>query len=87
MKDKNKINKTFASNNFYTSCFLISKGIRLVDIDKTNPRRAEFIFEDDGGINNLIRDFNFAEKDSPSVAVDARELVLAIKTLKEKIYQ
>lgn len=85
--DKNKGNKVFSLTNFYTSCFLYCKGIRLLDIDKSLPSRASFIFEDNGNIEATIRDFDFAEKQSPEVLVDAREFVMAIKALKDKLYQ
>lgn len=85
--NKDKGNKTFSLTNFYTSCFLYCKGVRLLDINKSLPSRAEFIFKDDGNVESLIRDFDFAEKNSPEVVVDAREFVMAIKSLKDKLYQ
>lgn len=85
--NKDKGNKTFSLTNFYTSCFLYCKNVRLLDIDKSLPSRAEFVFEDDGSIETLIRNFDFAEKQSPKVMVDAREFVMAIKGLKDKLYK
>ena len=85
--NKNKDTDYYHTSSFYIACFLHCKKIRLIDIDKTFPSRAEFVFEYDKKIETLIRDFDFAEKDSPSVVVDARELILAIKSIKDKLYQ
>jgi len=85
MQDKR--NKNFHLTNFYTACFLICKGIHLLDIRKISLSKAEFIFKDGGDVETLIRSFDFAEKNSPKVKVDVREFVMAIKSLKDKLYQ
>ena len=87
MQNKDKKENIFSSTNFYTSCYLFCCGARLIDIDKTNPSKAKFIFEDSGDIESFIKEFSFAEQGSPKVMVDARDFVIAIKALKDKLYQ
>lgn len=77
----------FSTSNFYCSVFLCVKGLQLVDIDRANPQRSQFIFLDSPEREGWIRSFSFAEKNSPEVMVDAREFEMAIKTLKDKLYQ
>lgn len=79
--------KHYSTSNFYSAVFLYVKGLQLIDIDKSNPQRAQFVFIDSQERENLIRQFNFSEKDSPDVMVDAREFEMAIKTLKDRLYQ
>jgi len=80
-------NQYFFSSNFYLSIFLTLKNLRLVDIDRTNPQRAQFIFIDIPEREALVRQYNFAERNSPEVMVDAREFEQAIKSLKDRLYQ
>lgn len=77
----------FKTSSFYPAAFLIAKGLRLVDVDRTDPQRAKFVFQDRPNRQQLIRAFNFAEEDSPEVVIDARKFVLAIKSLKDGLYQ
>ena len=84
----NKFNdKYFLTSNFYCSVFCYLKGLQLIDIDRSNPQRAQFVFVDTPERENLIRQFNFAERNSIEVMVDAREFEMTIKTLKDKLYQ
>lgn len=85
--DKNERDKYFSTNSFYTAGFLMSKGFRLINISRVNPRRAEFVFNEEKELEILLEDFDFAKKDTPSVMVDAREFIAAIKSLKDKLYQ
>lgn len=78
----------FRTTNFYTACFLFVKGLELVNIDATiDPKKAFFIFLDTPEREFLLKSFNFAQENSPEVVVDARKLITAIKTLKDKLYQ
>lgn len=83
-----KDDRYFRSNSLYTSAFLLSKDQILVDVDKvTDPRKAQFIFLDSPERESLLQNFNFGKENSPEVQVDARKLIQAIKTLKDKLYQ
>lgn len=78
----------FRITGFYPAAFLFSKGMELVNIDKTtNPKRARFVFRNPERCEELLHLFDFAQEDSQETVVDARKLVSAIKTLKEKLYQ
>ncbi len=79
--------KYFRLTNFYLAAFLFSKGIELVNIDRTDPKRSEFVFLDTPEREGLVQNFNFASEDSPESLVDARKFIMAIKMLKDKLYQ
>lgn len=80
--------KYFRTNSFYAAAFLFVKGIELVNIDKSaGSKRAYFVFADSPDREWLLERFNFAKENDPEVLVDARKLITATKTLKEKLYQ
>lgn len=79
--------KYFRTINFYLSTFLFCKSIELVNIDRTDPKRSEFVFINTPELEALVDAFNFAKENSPAVMVDARKFVVAIKSLKDKLYQ
>jgi hypothetical protein len=86
--DKNKYSdKYFRLTNFYLAAFLFSKGMELVNIDRTDPKRSEFVYLDTPEREQLVQNFNFASEDSPESLVDVRKFVMAIKMLKDKLYQ
>lgn len=86
--DINKnIAELFSTSNFYNAVFLHAKGLKLVDIDRTNPKRAKFVFKDRSDREDLINQYNFVEKNAPSVMIDARDFEFSIKTLKAHLYQ
>lgn len=88
MRTKNSNQTHFKISSFYASAFLFAKGLELIDIDKKhNSKRADFIFQDSPQREKWLKEFNFAKKNSPEAMVDAREFVLAIKMLKDKLYQ
>lgn len=79
--------KYFSLTNFYASAFLIVKGLSLVDIKSISYKKSKFIFVDIPKRELWLRSFHFAEENSPEVMVDARQFVVAIRTLKERLYQ
>lgn len=83
----NQDNKYFSITNFYTATFLLAKDLELANIDRTNPSRCQFVFVDTPQREKLLEAFNFAKESSPEVIVDARKLISAIKSLKDKLYQ
>lgn len=84
----NNDNRYFRTSSFYAAAFLFAKDQTLVNIDKvTDPKRAQFVFLDTPERETLLQSFNFAKEDSPEVMVDARKFVMAIKMLKDKLYQ
>lgn len=81
------MNKYFRTNNFYLASFLFAKGLELVNIDRTDPKKCEFVFVDTPLRELFVGVFNFSKQNDPEAQVDARALILAIKTLKDKLYQ
>ena len=82
-----KKKQEYSTSNFYPACFLLAKGMRLIGIVRTTPRRCSFVFEDSPEREGLLHNFNFAGDNDPTVLVDSRRLIAAIKMLKEKLYQ
>ena len=58
----------------------------MVDIDRTNPQRCQFVFIDTPQREKLIEAFNFGKENSREVLIDARKFVMAVKQLKDKLY-
>ena len=79
--------KYFCTSNFYLAVFLYTKELQLIDIDRSNPQRSQFVFVDSQARQQLVRGYSFSEKNTLEVMVDAREFSMAIKTLKNKLYQ
>lgn len=80
-------NKQVSLDSFYTAAFLLAKGFRFSLIDYTNPKRAQFVFQDHSDIDGLIHSYNFAPENSPEVMIDARKFVTAVKALKEGLWR
>jgi len=74
-------NQNFQTSDFYTAVFLLAKGFRLVEIDKTNPRRFCFVFEDQDNRTKLLEEFF-----NGSAKVEPRQFVSSIKELKTLMY-
>lgn len=83
------MSNTIKISNFYVSAFLIAKGYTLHGIEResTNSNRFLFVFNSTTTITETISQFNFAQEDHELIMVDARKMVVAIKKLKEVLYQ
>lgn len=79
----------YLTTSFYTAVFLILKGYELLGIEKIDKfsRQSTFVFKDTPERASLIGAFYYAPKNSKKVMVDFREVVTAIKSLKDKLYQ
>ena len=86
MKNQNKP-QVYLTSNFYLAGFLIAKGIHLIGIRRTDTRRVNFVFEDGSDRERLLHSYDFAADNDPSVMIDPRRFIQAIRTLKEKLYQ
>ena len=81
-------NKYFKTSNFYLAAFLFAKGLELVNIDRvSDSKRKYFVFIDSPERELSSWIFDFGKEDDPKVMADARKMIAAIKTLKEKLYQ
>lgn len=74
------------TNYFYTydlgcSAALISAGFSLVSLDKANPRKVQFIFRREVGIEKVVDDY-WADR----LKVKARTFFDNVKMLKNRIY-
>jgi len=79
MKDKTV--SQFKTSDFYLSAFLRTQGLELIKIDKTNPRRALFIFKDRKDRRSLVEDFLFGR-----TKVEPKSFISAIKEFKRLLY-
>jgi len=78
---KNMEEKIFKTSDFYTAAFLLSQGFKLITLNRENPHRVFFVFEDKAGREKLIEDFFHSE-----VVIEPRKFITAIKELKSLIY-
>lgn len=85
--DTYKNDRYYRTSSLYVSAFLFAKGLSLVNIDKTTKSKCQFVFIDTPERESLVQQYSFAPPMSPDCLIDARELLLALKTLKEKLYQ
>ena len=79
--------KYYQTNNFYLAAFLFAKGLELVNLDKTDPRKSYFVFANHPELEILLRVFNYGNDDAPEAKVDARKFTYAIKKLKDSLYE
>lgn len=63
------------------SSALVSSGFELVSLDKANPKKVQFIFRRELGIENVADDY-FADR----LEVKARTFFDNVKMLKNRIY-
>lgn len=71
----------FVTSDFYTAAFLKAVEVPLIGINKSNPKRFRFVFEDNPKRIKLIDDF-FTGR----AVVEPRQLIAAIKELKSLMY-
>lgn len=71
----------FNCSDLYLSAFVIANGGELIDVDRTDRKRAVFIFNDFEGRESLIAAFW-----SKQATVEPRAFVAAIKEAKERLY-
>lgn len=77
MEDEN-ILKT---NDIGSAAALISSGIPLLNIDKTDPKKVIFIFPNNKTIAELVKEYW-----DNKLHVDAKTLLDSLKSLKSRIY-
>ncbi|MBI1833903.1 MAG: hypothetical protein HYR90_03675 [Candidatus Andersenbacteria bacterium] len=78
---ENQVKQTWQTDDFYLSAFCLASGVKLADLDKSNPRQIFFVFNDFKGRENLERDFIFGR-----TTVDPKKYAAAIKELKNLMY-
>ena len=75
-------NKTFQTDSFLLACFLLCESCNLISIDRFNPRRMQFIFEDNPKRQSLTDDFL-----SYRCMIEPHRFYSAQKDIKALIYQ
>ncbi len=73
--------KIFATYDLGCSSALISAGFELVSLDKTNPRKVQYIFRQEVGIEKVVDEY-WADR----LEVKARTFFDNTKMLKNRIY-
>lgn len=73
--------KTFSTFDFGLTNSLICMGFKLIDLDKTNPRKIKFIFENSENIQTITDQYWNDELQIP-----ARRFFDTQRTLKSRLY-
>ena len=81
------MNKYFRTQNFYLASFLFAKGMELAGIDRADPKKCIFVFSDTPLRELLVGVFNFGKENDPEAMIDSRKIILAVRTLKDRLYQ
>lgn len=68
-------------SDLYVAAFLLANGIELFSVDRTDRKRAVFIFNDSEGRESLLAAFW-----SKQASVEPRSFIAAIKEAKELLY-
>lgn len=74
-------NQNFSTDSFILASFLLSYECILLDVDKSNPRRAYFIFKNSKELEELIDQFH-----SYQAKIEPHKFFNAQKDLKQRLY-
>jgi hypothetical protein len=82
-KDPNSLesNEQFITYDIGLAATLVTLGYNLVDVDKTNPRKSQFMFRRDEQIDKMVNKYW-----DNSLNLPARSLVDNLKMLKNRLY-
>lgn len=78
---KNSNANQFVTADFYVSAFLLAKGVKLLNVNRENGRKLEFIFSVSTAKQRLVNDFWLGQG-----SVEPKRYAAAIKDLKALIY-
>jgi len=76
-----KTNEQFLTFDIGLASALATLGYELWSLDKTNPKKVQFVFRRKPGIDSVINDFWDGR-----LNLDARTLLDSLKMLKNRIY-
>lgn len=71
----------FATESFILASYLLSNGCILLEVDKTNPHRASFVFENSKFLEDLIEQFHAYQ-----AQIEPHKFFNAQKDLKQRLY-
>ena len=75
------ISSTYKTSDFQLATFLAAEGFDLMNLDRTNPKRVEFIFKNNVDISNSLKNF-WANK----ARINPRSFAYYQKLLKHRLY-
>lgn len=76
-----KTDQTFPTDSFLLAAYLLTESCRLISLDKANPRRAVFVFEESEKRQLLTEKFL-----SHEVRVEPHKFFSSQKDLKQMLY-
>jgi len=75
------MNQNFSTYDLGLSTVLVTLGYKLLELDKTNPKKVRFVFKEEKGINQAMLDYWNDE-----IKLPAQTLLNNQKMLKNRIY-
>lgn len=78
---KNQTSNTFSTDNFQLASYLLSESCPLLMLDKANPKRAVFIFDESERRQQLTSQFL-----EYKASVEPHRLFSAMRDLKQMLY-
>jgi len=72
---------TFKTCDLYLSAYLSIEGMKVVTIDRYNPQRCNFIFENREDVDELIETFRLGK-----ARVEPKQYMFKIRELKSMLY-
>lgn len=79
---KQQTHKTFSTDSFQLASFLLAESCKLISLDRTNPRRVVFVFEESEEREKLTEAFL-----SHTAKIEPHKLYASQRDLKQMIYQ
>ena len=74
------MNNSYLTSDWYLCIFLIAKGFQLLDIDRSNRSRCQFIFDDSEKLQEEVKNF------WRNGEVGAQDFVMAVKKAKALLH-
>lgn len=75
------MNEDFKTYDLGLAAALVTKGYKLLKLNRDNPRKVEFIFEDDALLSEVVNEY-WDDK----LLISPRKLFDNMKMLKNRIY-
>lgn len=82
-----KMNKDITKNKYLhtfdigLSAVIISKGYPLISVDKSNPKKVQFVFQKSNKLNSIVENYW-----SKTLEIEPQTLLSNLKMLKNRIY-
>jgi hypothetical protein len=75
------MNENFSTYDLGLATVLVTLGYKLLNLDKTNPKKVRFIFKEEKGIEQTMLDYW-----NDKIKLPAQTLFNNLKTLKNRLY-